>query len=176
VPRAFVAALLTVTIAFQAVPKNLSAQASDSDARRTQFHLAVFGGGELLAVADVGAGATWLAGGGIQFIAPSNFGGRLLASGWIEGGFDTFTIDADLVWQWSRNESRAWYLAGGPSVILDLPRDGYDDADVYGGVHAALGLAGTPGGFGLAPELRIGLYSKSVIMIGARLYVNFGPL
>jgi hypothetical protein len=45
-----------------------------------------------------------------------------------------------------------------------------------GSSGSGIGLSGTPDGFGLAPEIRLGYYSDVILTLGARLYVHFGPL
>jgi hypothetical protein len=145
--------------------------------RSTQWNLLAFGGGDLAAsVSDAGAGASWSAGLGTEFITHTNLGGRLLAATWLPEPLDVVWIDAGIVWQWDRSESRAWYLSAGPSAVIDFSDWEYDDTDVYWGLSAAVGLSGTPDGFGLAPEIRLGYYSDGILTLGARLYVHFGPL
>ena len=68
---------------------------------------------------DGGAGTSWEAGGGVEFIAGTGLGGRLTGS-WLVSG-DDFAFDAGLVWQFDRTSDRAWYLSGDSQVCSLFP-------------------------------------------------------
>jgi hypothetical protein len=89
--------------------------------------------------------------------------------------FDYLNVEPAFVWQWSRNESLAWYLAAGPSALLEMSSADTEQEN-YWGFTAALGVSARPGSSGVAPEIRLGVYSPGLVLLGARLYLHFGPL
>lgn len=140
----------------------------------TEWNLLAFGGGAFVA-GDGGAGTGWEVGGGFDFVTRTGQGGRLTVSRWVNS--PAYFVDAGFLWQWDRNDDRAWYLSVGPSGILDVPYEGsISDSNLILGIGMAAGVSGTPNGFGLAPEFRAGLYQGPLLYLGARLYLHFGPL
>lgn len=157
-------------------PPSARAQSEDEDVRGTDWNLLGFGGGVgvVLTGYDGGASGSWELGAGIEFVAPTLLGGRLTMATW--PGDDLFQVDLGVLKQWARTPERAWYATGGLSVFLDDLFDEFGDPNPIFGVSGTLGLSGTPDGFGLAPEIRLGVYEGVLLMAGARLHVHFGPL
>jgi hypothetical protein len=151
------------------------APAQEASPSGAQWDALAFAGGAL-GGSEGGAGAIWEFGAGIQFVSNSRLGGRLLvASQNNDKVFEYLNVEAAFVWQWSRNESRAWYLAAGPSALLEMSSADTEQEN-YWGFTAALGVSVRPGSSGVAPEIRLGVYSPSLVLLGARLYLHFGPL
>lgn len=157
-------------------PPSARAQSGDAAVRGTDWNLLGFGGGVgvVLTGYDGGASGSWELGAGIEFVGPTLLGGRFTVATW--PGDDLFQVDLGVLKQWGRTPERAWYATGGLSVFLDDLFDEFGDPDPIFGVSGALGLSGTPDGFGLAPEIRFGVYEGVLLMAGARLYVHVGPL
>ena len=148
-----------------------------AEAVGNSWNLLAFGGGQLLGSLgnDGGAGTSWEAGGGVEFIAGTGLGGRLTGS-WLVSG-DDFAFDAGLVWQFDRTSDRAWYLSGGLAGLLFVPYAGsIGDANVIMGLAGSVGVSGPPDAFGLGVEVRAGLYEGPIFTLGARLFMHIGPL
>jgi len=158
------------------LPSAVSAQGEPPANRSTEWNLLGFGGGVLVALTgyDGGASGSWELGAGIDFVGPSGLGGRLTVATW--PGDELYQVDLGLLKQWGRTPQRTWYASGGLSLFLDDLFDDFGDTDWIFGISGAIGLSGTPDGFGLAPEIRLGIYEGLLLMAGARLYVHVGPL
>jgi hypothetical protein len=124
---------------------------------------------------DGGAGSSFEAGGGVEFLTRTGLGGRITGS-WLVSG-DDFAFDAGVVWQFDRTADRAWYLTAGLASLLLVPYEGSIlDANVIMGLAGSVGVSGTPDAFGLGVEVRAGLYEGLLVTLGARLFAHFGPL
>ncbi len=169
IPRAALALSLLL-------PSALPAQEETPTNRGTDWNLLGFGGGVVVALTgyDGGASGSWELGAGIEFVESSRLGVRLTAATW--PGDALYQVDLGLLKQWGRTPERAWYATGGLSVFLDDLFDDFGDTNWIFGISGAIGLSGTPDGFGLAPEIRFGIYEGLLLMAGARLYVHIGPL
>ena len=158
------------------LPSALRAQEETPPNRGTEWNLLGFGGGVVVALTgyDGGVSGSWELGAGIEFVELSRLGVRLTAAAW--PGDELYQVDLGLLKQWGRTPERAWYATGGLSVFLDDLFDDFGDTNWIFGISGAIGLSGTPDGFGLAPEIRLGIYEGLLLMAGARLYVHIGPL
>ncbi len=164
-----------VLIACTLVLVPATAFTQDASPRGAQWDILALGGG-YVAGDGRGAGVIWEFGAGIQVVSSSRIGGRLIvASQNNDQVFDFFNVEPAFVWQWSRSENRAWYLAAGPSALLELS-SADTEQEHYWGFTAALGVSARPGSTGVGPEIRLGVYSRSLVLLGARLYLHVGPL